>query len=254
MSLERFASVLDEAAYEAVAEMVERARAVLRSRVVWNVNSTARGGGVAEMLQSLIGYARGGGVDARWMVIRGDEEFFRITKRMHNHLHGAPGDGGALDAEARAAYEHTLAGSAAQLKKLIRADDVVVLHDPQTAGLLPALMPTGARLVWRCHIGLDDTNDLARSARSFLRSYLVDAHGYVFSHAGHVWDELDPDRVSIIAPSIDAFSPKNEQLAPAQVIAPSWPITWAQTIMSDSHITGFTLPGMIELPGWVAGN
>jgi trehalose synthase len=218
MALERFADVLDEAGYAHLTKIIERAQQLLRGRVVWNVNSTARGGGVAEMLQSLVGYARGGGVDARWMVIRGDAEFFRITKRVHNHLHGAPGDGGSLDCLSRTGYEHTLAGSAAQLAKLVRADDVVVLHDPQTAGMLPAPHQTGARVVWRCHIGVDVSSELVRNARRFLCSYLADADGYVFSHAGHVWDELDPDRVTIIAPSIDAFSAKNQALSPEQVL------------------------------------
>jgi trehalose synthase len=210
--------VLDEASYQQWTEMARRAQAVLRGRVVWNVNSTARGGGVAEMLHSLVAYPRGAGVDSRWIVIRGDEEFFRVTKRMHNLLLGVPDDGGELDDEARTAYERPLARAAAQLVKLARPGDVVLLHDPQTAAMVPALARTGARVVWRCHIGVDEPNVLGRSARSFLLGYLAEAHGYVFSHAGHVWDELDLDRVTIIAPSIDAFSPKNEQLAPKQVI------------------------------------
>ena len=72
----------------------DRARELLAGRVVWNVNSTARGGGVAEMLVSLLAYARGAGVDARWVVIPGNEPFFAVTKRIHNNLHSAPGDGG----------------------------------------------------------------------------------------------------------------------------------------------------------------
>ncbi|MGI8572066.1 MAG: hypothetical protein ACR2L9_05485 [Solirubrobacteraceae bacterium] len=194
MATERFVEVLDEGAYARMRSMIERAQVVLRGRVVWNVNSTARGGGVAEMLQSLVGYARGGGVDARWLVIRGDEEFFRVTKRIHNRLHGAAGDGDPLDGEARAAYDRTLSGSAAQLVKLVRANDVVLLHDPQTAGMLPILRGTGARVVWRCHIGVDEPNELVRGARGFLLRYLAEADGYVFSHKGHVWDELDSDQ------------------------------------------------------------
>jgi trehalose synthase len=218
MALERFADVLDDEAYEQLEDMVHRAQEVLRGRVIWNVNSTERGGGVAEMLHSLVGYGRGGGVDARWMVIRGDDEFFRVTKRLHNHLHGSSGDGGALDDDAQGAYERTLRRAGEQLVKLVRTDDVVLLHDPQTAGMMPALKQTGARLLWRCHIGIDEPNDLARRARAFLHAYLANADGYVFSHAGHVWDELDLERVTIIAPSIDAFSPKNEQLTAGQVI------------------------------------
>ena len=69
----------------------------LRGRIVWNVNATAKGGGVAEMLQVLLAYGRGVGVDTRWLVLDGDPEFFALTKRLHNFLHGSPGDGGDLD-------------------------------------------------------------------------------------------------------------------------------------------------------------
>ena len=71
-------------------------RDTLAGRRVWNVNSTAHGGGVAEMLGPLLAYARGAGIDARWVVIAGDPAFFTITKRLHNRLHGMPGDGGPL--------------------------------------------------------------------------------------------------------------------------------------------------------------
>jgi trehalose synthase len=85
------------ARYEAIAEATQRR---LAGRAVLNVNSTATGGGVAEMLQTLLAYGRGAGLDVRWLVIQGDPEFFAITKRIHNGLYGSPGDGAALgDAE-----------------------------------------------------------------------------------------------------------------------------------------------------------
>jgi trehalose synthase len=185
---------------------------VLAGRVVWHVNSTARGGGVAEMLQSLLAYARGAGVDVRWAVIGGDEPFFRITKRLHNNLHGAPGDGGDLGEPERKAYERTLAASAADLGRLVRPADVVYLHDPQTAGLVGAMREAGARVVWRCHVGLDRPNELARRAWDFLRPYVEAADAYVFSRRGFAWQGLDKDRLWLVAPSIDAFSPKNQDL------------------------------------------
>ena len=96
MAPERFASVLSTGEYEALLDLVSHATRELHGRVIWNVNSTAKGGGVAEMLTPLLGYSRGGGVDARWVVIGGDPEFFGVTKRIHNHLHGFDGDGGEL--------------------------------------------------------------------------------------------------------------------------------------------------------------
>src|SRR5687767_7799375 len=97
MDTERFRSVLKPGLLEAFERGEEEARELLDGRVVWNVNSTAQGGGVVELLRPLLAYARGAGVDARWVVIEGRPEFFTITKRIHNRLHGAVGDGGPLD-------------------------------------------------------------------------------------------------------------------------------------------------------------
>src|SRR5438093_1477609 len=93
----RFEEVLEEGQYETFQKGVERGRRVFDGRAIWNLNSTARGGGVAEMLVSLLAYARGAGIDARWSVISGEHDFYRVTKRIHNQLHGSKGDGGALD-------------------------------------------------------------------------------------------------------------------------------------------------------------
>ena len=85
-----------------VMELARESRELLSERVFWNVNSTGLGGGVAEMLRPLVGYARGLGIDARWLVIQGSPEFYRITKRLHHALHGSRGDGTPLDGEAGA--------------------------------------------------------------------------------------------------------------------------------------------------------
>jgi trehalose synthase len=215
---ERFRELLGPA-YAEVAEGIRRAREVFSGRAVWHVNSTARGGGVAELLQSLLAYARGASVDARWVVIEAPPDFFRITKRIHNHLHGFPGDGGRLDRAEREVYEAALTANAAALADEVMPADVVFLHDPQTAGLVPAMRATGARVVWRCHVGLDLPNDLARGAWAFLRPYVEQAEAYVFSRQEFAWEGLDPEGVWVVPPSIDAFSPKNQDLEPAVVAA-----------------------------------
>src|SRR6476659_10116382 len=92
---ERFRELLGER-YAEIDDLIARSQGLFGGRVVWHVNSTARGGGVAELLQSLLAYARGGGVDTRWVVVGGNPDFFQITKRIHNNLHGAAGDGGSL--------------------------------------------------------------------------------------------------------------------------------------------------------------
>jgi trehalose synthase len=214
---ERFRDLLTPELRERFDTTVATGREVLAGRVVWNVNSTARGGGVAEMLQSLVAYARGAGVDARWVVIEGDDDFFLVTKRIHNQLHGAAGDGGPLGDAERAIYEATSARNAIGLSGVVQRGDIVVLHDPQTAGLVAPLVAQGAHVVWRAHIGLDLPNERARGAWDFLRPYVEPAAAYVFSREAFVWEGLDPARLAIIPPSIDPFSAKNQALDPDAV-------------------------------------
>ncbi len=107
METRRFGRVLSEGEYEALTDLITHAVPALHGRVIWNVNSTANGGGVAEMLRPLLGYCRGAGVDARWAVISAGPEFFALTKRLHNMLHGFDGDGGPLGAPERRIYEQT---------------------------------------------------------------------------------------------------------------------------------------------------
>jgi trehalose synthase len=228
---EHLRAVLAPDALVAFEHTLTRGRELLQSRTFWNVNSTAHGGGVAEMLRSLIGYARGGGVDARWVAITGDAEFFRITKRLHNRLHGHEGDGGELGEAQRAAYERCCAANAELMAERVRPGDVVLLHDPQTAGMIPRLLDTGAPIIWRSHVGIDPPNDLAREAWRFLIPYVERADAYVFSYPLYFWEGLDPAKLTVIAPSIDAFSPKNHAMAFTSVTA----VLRAAGLASDHH-------------------
>jgi trehalose synthase len=216
---DRFQSVLTPAQWQAFGDGVERARRLFAGRTVWMVNSTARGGGVAEMLNALLPYVRGAGVDTRWVVIEGEPDFFRVTKRIHNHLHGATGDAAVLGGEDRRVYDSLTSARGAELAERVGPRDVVVLHDPQTAGMLPALKRRGVPVVWRCHVGLDMPNELARAAWRFLLPCLIDADAYVFSRRAFAWEGLDPALITIIPPSIDPFSPKNAEMPQEQVDA-----------------------------------
>jgi trehalose synthase len=220
LRLDRFESILPRDRYAAALAAAEHSRRLLEGRVVWNVNSTARGGGVAEMLISLLAYAHGAGVDARWVVIPGDGRFFTLTKRLHNHLHSAPGDGGELGDAERRIYEDALAPNLEGLLRLVRPHDIVIIHDPQPGGLIPGLKKhLAVPVVWRFHVGVDAPGDLSRRAWGFLRPYVEPADAYVFSRRAFVWDGIDPARIALIAPAIDAFSPKNQELDPATVAA-----------------------------------
>ncbi len=208
----RYESVLAPAKAEEFRRDREQAKDIFAGRTVWNVNSTAAGGGVAEMLRSLLAYARGAEVDARWLVMGGNPDFFTVTKRIHNHLHDFEGDGGSLGAAERKVYEDTIAESSEELAAMVGPRDVVILHDPQTAGLVPRLKQLKVPVVWRCHVGIDKPGERTRGAWHFLIDYLQQADAYVFSRKSFAWEGLDPRRTVLIAPSIDAFSPKNAEM------------------------------------------
>lgn len=216
--IDRFAPLLGEDRLRQVTALGEMSAQRLQRRVFWHVNSTARGGGVAEILQSLLSYARGLGIDARWLVIEGTAPFFQLTKRLHHALHGAAGDDSPLGVAQRETYEQVLAYNARMLER-VRPGDVVLLHDPQTAGLAPVLMRHGAVVAWRCHVGADHANANTDLAWSFLGPYLRDVPAVVFSRRAYVPAVLDARRAVVIAPSIDPFSAKNQKLDDATVRA-----------------------------------
>ncbi len=202
--------------FEAVAA---GARELLEGRVVWNVNATARGGGVAEMLQTLLASVRGVGVDTRWLVLSGSPDFFALTKRIHNVLHGEPGDGGPLGAAEHGLVAEALRPDLAEMVGVVGHRDLVVLHDPQTAGMVQGLRETGAKVVWRCHIGRDTPNALSESGWEFLRPLIKDADAFVFSRRGYAPDWIPLEKLHVITPSIDPFSAKNAPLTDAEVEA-----------------------------------
>ncbi len=214
LSLDRLRPVIGPDRSREFEDTAAAARELLAGRRVVNVNSTAKGGGVAELLQTLLAYARGAGIDAQWIVIEADAAFFTITKRVHNLLYGAPGDGRALDDAAHAHYEDVLRANADELLAVIRPDDIVVLHDPQTAGLVPLLRRTGAPVVWRCHVGRDDANEHTERGWKFLRPYLRDVDAFVFTRAAFAPPWVAEDLLHVIPPSIDPFATKNVDLGP----------------------------------------
>ena len=210
--IDRFLSISGAEAIARAKQLGEEMSSRLTGRAVWSVNSTATGGGVAEMLRSVLPYVRGFGIDCRWVVIGGTPDFFRITKRLHHALHGSYGDGSPLGDDERAVYESVLRANAGEISGLVRPRDVVVLHDPQTAGLAPTLRSLGAIVIWRCHIGADDPNPETEVGWRFLEPYICDATATVFTRRQYVPDICNHGRSMIIPPSIDAFSPKNQEM------------------------------------------
>jgi trehalose synthase len=213
LQLARFREALGPQEFELLQAAIARAQEILEGRVVWNINSTAKGGGVAELLRSLLAYARGAGIVTRWLVVEGESDFFKVTKRLHNHLHGAIGDGGELGPAEIKTYERTVQQAFDAIKERVRPRDIVIVHDPQPAALVGPLIDLGAIVFWRCHIGIDHPNDLVRHAWDILRSYVSPAHAYIFSRREFAWEALDLSKLFVIPPSIDAFSPKNQELS-----------------------------------------
>jgi trehalose synthase len=230
---ERLTPLIGPERAELFAAAADAAREFLSGRTVLNINSTAAGGGVAELLQTLLAYARGAGVDTRWAVIEADPQFFEITKRIHNHLYGSPGDGGPLGDDEHAHYEKVIAKNARVLAPMVRPGDVVLLHDPQTAGLARALRDRGATVVWRCHVGIDEQNAHSEEGWEFLRRYHDVVDGFVFSREVFAPAYVPRDRLFVIAPSIDPFSAKNEAMQPADVVRA---LQYTRLVAGDSDV------------------
>jgi trehalose synthase len=219
LSPSRLEELIEPEAWTEFEQALAVARQLFEGRVVWNVNSTAQGGGVAEMLRTFTSYSRGAGIDMRWMAIAGTPEFFAITKRLHNFLHGEAGDGGELGVHEREVYLAVTLENAEQLATTVRPEDIVILHDPQTAGLVSRLKRCGAIVVWRSHVGAEEPNERVHAAWEFLAPCVEQADACVFSRHAYVPDWAMTVRTMVIQPSIDAFSPKNQDMDPETVRA-----------------------------------
>lgn len=216
--LDRYRSLIPPGRFAELQTGAAEATAAMSSRALWNISSTEVGGGVAEMLHAIVGYALGARITARWLVIEGDHDFFAITKRIHNRLHGAEGDEGDLEVKERAHYEEVLEENGRIISRRIAPGDVVVLHDPQTAGLAPRLVERGALVVWRCHVGADVTNHWTEGAWTFLRPYLTPCRELVFSRSSYAPEWVPSEKLTVIVPSIDPFSPKNRRMSTRTVL------------------------------------
>ena len=217
-TIEDYAGVAHLAA--AVTELKLEAEGVaarLAGRTVWMVSSTARGGGVAEMLPPIVSVLRGLGVQVEWVVIGStDPGFFALTKRIHNLIHGVGNP--ELGEADRTLYERVNRENADALRELVRPGDILVVHDPQPlpiASQVRDILPLTA--VWRSHIGLDAENAATRAAWDFLAPYLDAYDSAVFSAPEYIPERL-ARRATVIFPGIDPLSPKNRDLSLRQTI------------------------------------
>jgi len=176
------------------------------ARRLLNISSTSVGGGVAEILTRLLPLLRELGIDVSWEVIKGDQGFFAVTKAFHNALHGTEQE---ITEEMLEIYR---ANTEMNLREMNFTGDVVVIHDPQPAGLILRRSEMGRHWVWRCHIDIS-TPDLR--VWDFLRPYVDSYDAAVFSMPNFSQPLSIPQ--FMVAPSIDPLSDKNRELEPIQI-------------------------------------
>ena len=201
-SLADYRSIIRRELYEELEDLSERLKGVR----VLHVNATSFGGGVAEILYTLVPLMRDVGLEAQWHVMFGAEPFFNVTKGFHNALQGAPYD---LTVESRAIYEEYNHHSASALED---EWDIVFVHDPQPAllkhfsnGLSPE-----TRWIWRCHI---DTSTPNREVLDYLFPYIREYDSQVYTMREYTPPDVDLPGLVIIPPAIDPLSPKNMALS-----------------------------------------
>lgn len=189
---------------EAVAEIRELAESLHAIKVV-HVNATAYGGGVAEMLQTLVPLMVDVGLDAEWQVIEGADAFFNVTKAAHNGLQGMDLE---LTEEMKDVWQRYNKMNAESFEGEY---DVVVIHDPQPAGLLRYRGSSHhEHWVWRCHI---DTSHPNPAYWDFFAPYIDEYEAGIFTMEQYVGPGVDFEHLAIITPTIDPLSPKNVPMA-----------------------------------------
>ena len=196
-------------AYAGVTERdrLERLRSVaeaLSDVRILHVNSTATGGGVAELLRSIVPVCNDLGIDTDWLVMDAADDFFEVTKAVHNGLQGS---GEPLTDEMTAIYREVTARNAAEIEDEY---DLVVAHDPQPLGMLERLTERfpDAPIVWRCHVDLTDPID---EYRAFVSAYTEWIDHGIFSRSAYA-AAIDGLETSIVYPSIDPVTAKNRSL------------------------------------------
>ena len=192
---------------EVVDELVQLAGRVQHRRLQ-HVNSTAVGGGVAELLTRMVPLFRELGIETSWDVIKGNEAFFAVTKAFHNALHGAQE---TITEEMLDVYRET---QNMNLNDLGQMGDFVVIHDPQPAGLIARKQESGGHWLWRCHIDVSTPDPVVWD---FLRPHVEQYDGSIFSMPE--FSQKLPISQFMVPPSIDPLSDKNRELTEDEVTA-----------------------------------
>jgi trehalose synthase len=205
--LDQYASIAGEHVVDQLRQLVKPLKGI---RVV-HVNSTRKGGGVAEILHKLVPLKQELGIDVSWEVIEGDSDFFSCTKSFHNALQG---NRIKIPSRLIDAYERVNRRNAERLGKVLEQADIVFVHDPQPAPLLGLCPERKGKWIWRCHI---DVSRPDRAVWKYLRNHLTGYDASVFSLAAFAQPLPHPEY--LIAPSIDPLSEKNIDLEESEIDA-----------------------------------
>jgi len=171
----------------------------LKGKVIQHINSTSVGGGVAEILHRMVPLFRELGIDARWDLIKGGEQFFEVTKKFHNALHHKPEEISQGD------FDIFLETSKKNIEDVDTYGNIIFIHDPQPIALIKK--KTHNKWIWRCHIDISSPN---QRVWKFLRDFVIKYDGAVFS--APAFAQKLPIRQFLISPSIDPLSDKNKEL------------------------------------------
>jgi trehalose synthase len=204
-SLADYRSIIRRELYDEVVELGER----LKGKRVLHVSATSFGGGVAEILYTLVPLMRDAGLETEWDIMFGSEPFFNVTKNFHNALQGADYD---LTVEDRAIYEEYNRISAEALQKAGEDWDIMFVHDPQPALVkhFSGGLSHETKWIWRCHI---DTSTPNRHVLDYLLPHITDYDAQIFTMEDYTPPDVHLPGLTIIPPAIDPLSPKNMALS-----------------------------------------
>lgn len=176
----------------------------LQGKLIQHINSTAVGGGVAEILNRMVPLLREINVNTRWDLIKGGDEFFQITKKFHNLLHGKKDEINSGD------FEKFIETNIKNMNELDLCGDIIFVHDPQPIALV--MKKSDNKWIWRCHVDVSNPDPVVWQ---FLMNYITKYDSVVFSAPS--FSNILPIRQFLIAPSIDPLSEKNRELSQDEI-------------------------------------
>jgi trehalose synthase len=206
LSLGKYSSIIGEDRTQKILALAEN----LVGKTVCHVNSTSFGGGVAEILHRLVPLMRSVGLEAEWKLIEGSDDFFNVTKALHNGLQGMPI---SLTDEMKKTY---LECNEANARKLDLRHEFVVIHDPQPAAIVSQYKVRIGKWIWRCHIDLSNPHP---EFINFLTPILYQYDSLIFTAEQYVQEPLKSKKTSIVKPSIDPLSDKNKPISQEQILS-----------------------------------